>query len=230
MENALMINPTQDWNPRQARMKQLLRDKSGFAEAIRLCLELHGMVHFSEVAKRRTMADELWEGLSEEDFAVIPRGSEFSIAWYFWHVARIEDLTVNLLIAGGDQILDDKWMKNLGACARDTGNAMDDDETIALSRSLDKKWLRKYRNAVGLRTRSVVKSLKPADLKRKVEKSGLDRILAEGGVLEDENSVWLLDFWGKKDVGGLLMMPVTRHQLVHLNDCAKIRKKIGKGL
>lgn len=225
-----MIRPTLDWNPKQARMKQLLGGASGFDDAIHLCLELHGMVHFSEVVKRATMADEIWDGLSEDDFAIIPPGCEFSIAWYIWHIARIEDLTVNILIAEGDQVLDDAWMKKLRATTRDTGNAMDDDETVALSRSLDKGQLRKYRNAVGLRTRKVLGKLRPDDRRRKVKQSGLDKILAEGGVLENENSKWLLDFWGRKDVAGLLLMPVTRHQLVHLNDCAKIRRKIGKGV
>ena len=53
----------------------------------------------------------------------------------------------------------------------------------------------------------------------------LNRILNEGGVLDVEGSRWLLDFWGKKNVAGLILMPVTRHQLVHLNDSMKIKKK-----
>lgn len=225
-----MITVTSDWNPKQARLKAAAKEPTRFEEAIALCLDLHGMAQFSDVAGRETLADAIWEGLTEEDFVAIPRGSEFSIAWYFWHLARIEDLTVNLLIAESDQVLDGAWLKKLGVAIRDTGNAMSDAETIALGRALDKRQLRNYRNAVGKRTRKVLGGLRPRDMRRKVASEGLDRILAEGGVLEDENSRWLLDFWGRKDVAGLLQMPVTRHQIVHLNDCVRIRKKLGKAL
>jgi hypothetical protein len=52
------------------------------------------------------------------------------------------------------------------------------------------------------------------------------RILAEGGVTGHKDSVWLLDFWGKKTVAGILLMPVTRHQILHLNDSMKLKEKV----
>jgi hypothetical protein len=66
------------------------------------------------------------------------------------------------------------------------------------------------------------------DINRKVEKRHLDKILQNGGLIDDPKSVWLLDFWGKKNVLGLIMMPITRHQIVHLNDCFKIKAKYNK--
>jgi hypothetical protein len=36
---------------------------------------------------------------------------------------------------------------------------------------------------------------------------------------------WLLDFWGKKNILGLIMIPITRHQTLHLNDCFNIKEK-----
>lgn len=225
-----MIKVASDWNPKQTRLKTIVKKQDHFREAVTLCLDLHGMAQFSEVAERPTLSDAVWDGLTEDDFAAIPRGSEFSIAWYFWHLARIEDLTTNLLIAESDQVLDGAWLKKLGVAVRDTGNAMNNAETIALSRALVKPQLRSYRNAVGERTRKVLGRLRPGDMRRKIAGACLDRILAEGGVLEDENSRWLLDFWGRKDVAGLLQMPVTRHQIVHLNDCVRIRKRLGKAI
>ncbi|MDB9152336.1 hypothetical protein [Parabacteroides distasonis] len=29
------------------------------------------------------------------------------------------------------------------------------------------------------------------------------------------------DFWAKKDIAGILLMPPTRHVMLHLNDCCK---------
>jgi hypothetical protein len=35
----------------------------------------------------------------------------------------------------------------------------------------------------------------------------------------------LLDFWGKKNVARIIMMPITRHQIVRVNDSLKLRIK-----
>lgn len=58
-------------------------------------------------------------------------------------------------------------------------------------------------------------------MKRKVSEEGIDRILLEGGVTKQEESIWLLDFWKKKDVAGILLMLPTRDVMMHLNDCCK---------
>ena len=41
------------------------------------------------------------------------------------------------------------------------------------------------------------------------------------GTTNHEDSIWLLDFWAKKDIAGILLMPPTRHVMLHLNDCCK---------
>ncbi|MCL1888958.1 MAG: hypothetical protein FWF99_00435 [Desulfovibrionaceae bacterium] len=33
-------------------------------------------------------------------------------------------------------------------------------------------------------------------------------------------------FWGKKTVGGLILLPLTRHHVMHLDVCAKLKEKI----
>jgi hypothetical protein len=53
----------------------------------------------------------------------------------------------------------------------------------------------------------------------------LQRILDEGGVLNVEGANWLIDFWGKKNVAGILLMPITRHQMVHMNESMRLKKK-----
>jgi len=61
-----------------------------------------------------------------------------------------------------------------------------------------------------------------------VEKGQLEKIKQNGGVIDNQKSIWLLDFWGKKNILGLINMPITRHQIVHLNDCFKIKEKYNK--
>ena len=43
-----------------------------------------------------------------------------------------------------------------------------------------------------------------------------------------ENAVWLIDYWCKKDVRGLIQMPFSRHWIMHIEACERIRNKIGK--
>ena len=53
----------------------------------------------------------------------------------------------------------------------------------------------------------------------------LEKIKQNGGVIDNPKSIWLLDFWGRKNILGLINMPITRHQIVHLNDCFKIKQR-----
>jgi hypothetical protein len=34
------------------------------------------------------------------------------------------------------------------------------------------------------------------------------------------------EYWGGLTLAGLLLMPPTRHNLIHLNECVKIKKKV----
>lgn len=88
--------------------------------------------------------------------------------------------------------------------------------------------LRNYRVAVGKKTREIIRSLQPFDLKRKMDPLRLQRILDEGAVLKAEGARWLIDFWGRKNVAGLLLMPATRHLMVHINESIRLKKVLKK--
>jgi hypothetical protein len=230
-----MFNVGTRWNPLQQKLREALSKNGNLELAIQTCLELHGIVHASTVSSTasQTFMDEIWNGLTREIFSEPIKtkngfGRKSTIAWNIWHITRIEDLTVNILVSGGKQILNAKWLKRLGVAATETGNAMSDAEIADFSKSVKPDVLQEYRNAVGSQTRGIVEKLTAQDMQRKVKKESLDRILREGGVVDDEKSIWLLDFWGRKNVGGILAMPVTRHQIVHLNECARIKSKAEK--
>ncbi len=215
------------WNPKQSRLRETLSDINHFDEAMQICLELHGIVHSGKVSGslNPTYYDEIWNGLSRETFITMPTTKDVTIAWNIWHITRIEDITANMLIMDDRQILDDMWLKKLGTNVRDAGNAMTDAEIIDFSSSIDMDEMYPYRNTVGLRTREILSVLKPKDIKRKIKPESIARILEEGGVTEHKDSIWLLDFWGRKNVAGILLMPITRHQISHLNDSMRLKKK-----
>jgi hypothetical protein len=170
--------------------------------------------------------DELWEGLEDKAFRTMPTSKDDTIAWNIWHITRIEDLTANFLIVGQEQVLDLSWLERLNTKVTDTGNSMTDEEIIAFSKDVSKEGLYEYRKAVGRRTKEILEGLIPEELKCKVPKEGIVRIAEVGGVAQHPEAIWLLDFWGKKTVAGILQMPITRHQIVHLNASGKLKQRI----
>jgi hypothetical protein len=218
------------WNPLQARLRELLDHKESFSEAMELVLRMHSLLHTRDVSGQSapTLMDEVWENLSDFAFRTMPAAADVTVAWNIWHITRIEDLTCNLLMADGNQVLDVTWQTRLHTKVRDTGNAMTDEEIMSFSGEVDRLALQDYRDAVGWRVREVIAGLEPDSLKRTFSKRQVDRILTEGGLTTHPDSVWLLDFWGKKNVAGILLMPITRHQMGHLNDCLKLKEKCAK--
>ena len=82
-----------------------------------------------------------------------------------------------------------------------------------------------YRVAVGKKTQKILSQLKPEDMKRKMIPEALSRIVEEEAVSTKKDALWLVDFWGRKNVAGLIWMPLTKHQIMHLNNCTRIKKK-----
>jgi hypothetical protein len=166
------------------------------------------------------------DGLADEDYSVMPTDKDDTIAWHLWHIARIEDLVANLLIAEKSQIFNDEWANKLDVAIKDTGNAMTDDEIIDFSEQVNKQELLNYRNAVGCQTRTILECLTPNDLRRKPGAEHLSRLVSEGGLLESKNSIWLKDFWGRHTVAGLVLLPLTRHHMMHLPNSTVIKQFI----
>jgi hypothetical protein len=191
-----MFSLKADWNPKQTALREALSKPQRFNEAISLCMELHGLVHSAQAAsaKKPNVFDELLDGLTREAFAAMPGPKDTSIAWNIWHITRIENITANILIVGGKQVLNNTWLKKIGATVRDTGNAMTKGEIRKFGRSLNMNRLVSYRAEVGRRTRDIIANLKHPDLKRKMKPENVARILDEGGVTSHKDSAWLLDF------------------------------------
>jgi len=128
-------------------------------------------------------------------------------------------------VAGETQVLyRDDWLRKLNVSVLHTGNSMTKKDVVDLSSVIDVDALRNYRMAVGRRTEEIVKELEPGVLKQKVATSRLELLIQEGAVVEKARG--LIDYWGRRDVAGLLLMPPTRHCFVHLNEAAKIKKGI----
>jgi len=210
-----------DWSERHQLLSKSIRKEDSFSKAVDTVLSLHSELHRAAVSslKSPNAVDALFEDITPIECTVMPTPKDETIAWAVWHIARIEDLTMNLLVGNKAQVFDDSWQQRIGTSVRDTGNAMSDDEILSFSRRISFEDLLQYRDAVGIRSREILRALQPGDMKRKITPESTARILAEGGVTTHADSIWLLDFWGRKDVAGIILMPLTRHLTMHLNDC-----------
>lgn len=215
----------EEYAQKMTELRKLVRTRRDFEAAIQLALELHASTHSGEVSgsAEPTYFDQLINGLQPGDFRVMPTEKDETIAWQVWHIARIEDLVANLLIAESPQVFTSAWAEKLGVPVKDTGNAMTDAEIMAFSKQVDVEALLGYWGAVGRRTREVIKALAPADMKRKPRPEALAKLVEEGGLLAVEGSLWLKDFWGRHTVAGLLILPLTRHHVIHLPDSYRIK-------
>ena len=218
-----------DWTVKQNDLKILLSKEETFDSGIKLLLEMHSILHDKKVYKSKdeTIYNILWENLKEETCKIIS-SKETSILWNIWHIARIEDIAGNILINNGETVFNKDIQTKLNIRIKDTGNAMSYKEIENFNNTVNINELKDYRIKVGKSTKEIIGNLKFKDIKRKVEKNQLDKIKENGGVINDKNSIWLLDFWGKKTILGIIMMPVTRHQTIHLNDCFSIKEKNNK--
>ena len=165
------------------------------------------------------------QDLTEAELRAVPAGGEHSVAWLIWHIARIEDVTLNLLVAGCPQLLhQDGWLERMNAPAAHTGNGMDREAIAAFSAALNVAALAAYRTAVGRRTREIVQALPAQGRKQKVQSARLQRVMQEGAVTPSAREI--VDYWGGLTIAGLLLMPPTRHNFIHLNEALRIRQKL----
>jgi hypothetical protein len=214
------------WNRDHQELRRLLSSPDQHQEALRLFLSHHAVLHAREMAGTEpwTYADAILGDLNDQQMRRIPHNCEHSVAWVIWHIARIEDVTMNLLVAGDAQLLQrEDWQGQMGITRRDTGNAMDVDAVAELSAAIDLEALCAYRLAVGRRTQEIVRQLRPEDVSKQVEPARLVRVMEEGAVVAAAQR--LIDYWGKRTVAGLLLMPPTRHVILHLNEVHKLKRR-----
>jgi hypothetical protein len=207
----------------------MFKEGSDPKAAINLFLKQHQGLHSQAVsgAEDWSYADEIFLNLPQNSLRVIPAGEEHSLLWIIWHISRIEDMTMQVLIAGADQeYLRGGWGKKLASPIHHTGNNASPHDVVALTEQVNPKLLLQYRDTVGRNTRILVNSLEAEQLKKKVLPERLERLVEEGGVLPEAEG--LLAYWGKRVVYELLLMPPTRHLMVHLNQAWEIKHKLNK--
>lgn len=192
----------------------------------------HRMLHSERMdpgnqADQKTCSyeDLIFNDLSEEQFRRIPPKSEHSIAWIIWHLARIEDVTMNILIAGCQQVYwQDNWLQRINISFHHTGNSIGLREIHEMSQTVNLQELRSYRTSVGKKTVEIVRNIPPDQLTGKIDPDRIQQIKDEEVLLP--SAFGIADYWSKRTIAGLLLMPATRHNLVHLNEAYSLKNKL----
>lgn len=213
-----------EWSARHKELRALFDNNTDHQKAIELFIAQHSVLHTAQVSNTGdwSYADFVLDDLTDDQFRRVPKNQEHSIVWCIWHLARIEDLTMNILLAGRPQLLHTEgWYQKMKASAQDTGNEMSHADMLKLSEEMDVQALRAYRAAVGKRTQEIVREIHPDILNIKTDPARIQQLLDEQAVAPAAQGV--LDYWGSRTMAGLLLMPPSRHNLVHLNEAYELK-------
>jgi hypothetical protein len=171
-----------------------------------------------------TMQDDTLKRLDEADLRASPAGL-CSIVWHIWHMTRIEDVAVNVMLRAAPEILDrDGWLDRLGVDVRLVGTGDTDEEVHGFSERVDVGALLAYRDAVGRATRAYV---------REVDLDSLDAVpdlterLAAAPPIVGERALWLPRFYSGKSGAFLLTFPITNHGFMHWAEARVTRSRLG---
>lgn len=224
------LSQRKQWNANHKKLTNIIMKPAEHQVAVDLFLKQHSLLHASEMSQSpiATLEDDLVKDLREEtwrNYPISAPDTKNSIIWHIWHITRIEDMTMNVLVHHDEQVWHSGgWGQKLQTHYAHSGNEMTEAEIANLSANLDIQALLQYRVAVGRKTREIVSCLSPGDFKQNVEASRINE-LKEQNAVKDE-ALWLLDYWGNKTKAGLILMPATRHIFLHLNKSIRIKHRI----
>lgn len=190
-----------------------------------LFLMQHGAVHSKAVAGNAgSAAERTFGGVTDEQMKLRPRDDLNSLAWIMWHIARIEDLMLNPVLTGRDQVFNDTWMKKLGISRKDFGIGMKSAEVTELTNQMNVGVLREYRDEVGKRTQEIIRGFKDADWAGNIEPAALERGAAQGGYGEG-----LVKAFSNRPRAAILSGIALFHPSGHMGEATTVRSAGGFG-
>ena len=170
--------------------------------------------------------------LNREEFNAIPFLNadgyhSKTIAYSIWHIFRIEDIVAHVLISEDEQVFcTGNYQERINSPIITTGNELVKQQIADFSRQLNLKELYSYIFAVKASTEKIIKSLSYVELKKKISEEKKEYLKSLNVVSDNENAIWLIDYWCNKDIRGLIQMPFSRHWIMHTEACLRIKNKI----
>lgn len=213
-----------EWSELNKNVQLRIKKKETFTQGIETLLVLRNQLMEQMLEFKKT--------LKREDFNAMPFPNaegyhSKTIAYSLYHIFRIEDITANSLVKKGPQIFfANEYQRKMDSPIITTGNELAGREIAEFSSKLDIDGLYGYISEVNTATADLLKGLSYSDLKTKMTEADRENLIKLKTVSEDENAVWLIDYWCGKDVSGLIRMPLSRHWIMHVEACLRIRNKV----
>lgn len=215
-----------EWSEKNKEFQKAISKEAIFKEGIKILLELRNSL-FEQVTQ--IVTDFPKEAFWKMPFAGANGFHSKTLAYSVWHIFRIEDIVCHTLILKDRQIFESgKWKKKIGGDIITTGNELEGKAIEDFSKRLDVNALYDYAKAVKESTDNFLSALEYSSLKNKFNEEDRHRVVECGGVSSDEEAFWLVDYWCKKNVAGLLKMPFSRHWIMHIEAMRRISEKICK--
>ena len=213
-----------EWSDQNKRMQQLFKKADTFDQGKAVLFNLRNDLMDTLLSFR--------EDLKREDFDAMPYMNadgyhSKNIAYSIWHVFRIEDIVAHTLVKGDEEILfSGNYQSRINSNLITTGNELVKEQISDFTKQLNIDELYSYVADVKKSTEDIIRDLTYGDLKIKVPDERKENLQSLGVVSNDENAVWLIDYWCKKDVRGLIQMPFSRHWIMHIEACQRIKNKL----
>ncbi len=213
-----------EWSELNKTMQTQMKKKDTYEEGIGTLFDLRNRL--METVK--SFPDEL----CRKDFDAIPfvnaKGYHSkTIAYSIWHIFRIEDIVALTLINEDEQIFfAGNYQERINSPIITTGNELIKQQIADFSGQLNLQELYSYIFEVKDSTEKIIKSLSYGELTQKISGERKERLKSLHVVSSDENAVWLIDYWCNKNIRGLIQMPFSRHWIMHIEACLRIKNKI----
>ena len=213
-----------EWSELNKSMQMQIKSESSFRKGLDTLFTL-----------RKQLTDELFRfknEVSRDDFNAMPFINadgyhSKTIAYSIWHIFRIEDIVAHSLINGDGQILFSKnYRERIGSPIITTGNELVKRQIAVFSEALDIEELYSYILDVKNSTENILKAMSFSDMKRKFPEETKEHLKSLNVVSPHENAVWLINYWCKKDIRGLIQMPFSRHWIMHVEASLRIENKL----
>lgn len=213
-----------EWSELNKTMQTLIKKDVTYKKGIGTLIDLRNRLMETLISFRSE--------LSREEFNAIPFINadgyhSKTIAYSIWHIFRIEDIVAHTLINKDEQVFfAGDYQKRINSPIITTGNELVKQQIADFSGQLNMQELYSYIFEVKESTEEIVKSLSYTQLTQKVSEERKDCLKSLNVVNTDKNAVWLIDYWCNKDVRGLIQMPFSRHWIMHIEACLRIKNKI----
>ncbi|MEX0683771.1 MAG: DinB family protein [Dehalococcoidia bacterium] len=164
-------------------------------------------------------------GLTPDQLTQRPSPYANSIAWLAWHCARTEDVAMNTVVRGVDQVFASSgWGEKLGVALSDIGTSMGDEEAAQFMQQVDAPAVLDYWAAVQAETRNW---LKTADVSRLEDVPDLTARLKAAPPALAPGAGWVQSLWSGKPVAFFVNWVAIGHEYVHLGEMTTTRSALG---